>query len=725
MSLPPLPDRARVDARDKVLGRTRYAADVPIPGLLHAMTVPSTIARGRLLSLDIDAAMRVPGVLRVLTSADFANVPPLAPSISQGGYGFQSVQPMAGERIAYRGQAVALVVAQTLEAAIEAAHLVEPRYAAEPFAATLDQPGATPEPLASRGVSAGDAQAALAQAAHRVEVEYRLPAQHHNPIEMISTTASFEDGRLVIHEGSQNTAAIKFGLAAALQLDPERIHVASPYTGGGFGQKNSLQSQTVLVARAAILLGRPVKLVMPRAQLFHTASFRPESRHHVTLGAGADGTLRAARYEVASQASRADSYTGGHHEMPSRLYEMAYLGTESVIHVDTQSPGAMRAPTEHPASVAFECAVDEMAYRLGQDPLAFRLANQARHDPVSGQPFSSRFLEQCLREGAERFGWERRSAAPRSMRADDGTQIGWGVACGAYKAATTPTLAKLRISASGATRFAVAGHELGQGMRSAITAALVAELDCDPARVEVLIGDTEQARQHLTAGSWGTASVIPAVRHAVEQMRARVDALLAGRRVDGNLHRRIAAVRRPFLEVEVQGLGPGQTAAAYTRFLEGRVAATGPVYPGFTSFSWITHFVEVRVEPRTRRVRVPRVVSVADCGRVMSPRTAASQVRGGVVWAIGASLREIGEVDVRFGGALNNDLAEYLVPVNADIGSIEVSFIDQPDPLLNDAGVKGLGEVAMVGAAAAINNAVYHATGTRVRRMPIRVEDLL
>ncbi len=311
------------------------------------------------------------------------------------------------------------------------------------------------------------------------------------------------------------------------------------------------------------------------------------------------------------------------------------------------------------------------------------------------------------------------------MRADDGTQIGWGVACGAYKAATTPTLAKLRISASGATRFAVAGHELGQGMRSAITAALVAELDCDPARVEVLIGDTEQARQHLTAGSWGTASVIPAVRHAVEQMRARVDALLAGRRVDGNLHRRIAAVRRPFLEVEVQGLGPGQTAAAYTRFLEGRVAATGPVYPGFTSFSWIAHFVEVRVEPRTRRVRVPRVVSVADCGRVMSPRTAASQVRGGVVWAIGASLREIGEVDVRFGGALNNDLAEYLVPVNADIGSIEVSFIDQPDPLLNDAGVKGLGEVAMVGAAAAINNAVYHATGTRVRRMPIRVEDLL
>lgn len=725
MSLPPLPDRARVDAHDKVLGRTQYAADVPVPGLLHAMTVPSTIARGRLLDMDIAEAMQVPGVVRILTPADFPNVPPSSPSVTQGGYSFQSVQPMAGDRIAYRGQAVALVVAETLEAAIDAAHRVRPRYAAEAFTATLHQDGATPEVLDSRAVKAGDAAAELARAATRVDVDYHLPAQHHNPMEMISTTASFAQGRLTIYEGTQNSAAIKFGVAAALQLDPSVVHVASPYTGGGFGQKNSLQSQTVLVARAALLLNRPVKLVMPRAQLFHTASFRPESRHRISLGADASGKMVAAQYDAASQASRADSYAGGHHEMPSRLYGIAYAGKESVIHVDAQSPGAMRAPSEHPASFAFECAVDELAYKLGQDPLAFRLANQATHDPVSGKPFSSRFLSECLQEGAQRFGWARRTPAPRSMVEADGTQVGWGVACGAYKASVTPTLATLRITASGTTRFSIAGHELGQGMRSVIAATLIEALNCDPTKLEVLIGDTDAARQHLTAGSWGTASVVPTALQAALKMRAAVAELLAGRAVEGNLHHQLAQVRRPFLEVEVQAMGPGQPPAAFTRFLEGRAAAVGPAYPDFTSFSWIAHFVEVRVEPRTRRVRVPRVVSVADCGRVVSPRTAVSQVRGGVVWAIGASLREVSEVDPRFGGALNNDLAEYIVPVNADIGAIDVSFIDRPDPLFNAAGVKGLGEVAMVGAAAAIGNAIFHATGTRFRHMPIRVEDLL
>ena len=385
----------------------------------------------------------------------------------------------------------------------------------------------------------------------------------------------------------------------------------------------------------------------------------------------------------------------------------------------------MRAPHEHPACFAFESAVDELAYKMGQDPLEFRIANDTKIDPQSGQPLSSRFLKECLTEGARRFGWERRSQAPGSMTGADGTQIGWGVACGTYPSVVTPAVATLRIGADGSTRFATSGHEMGQGMRNAIAAVLIDELRIDPARLEILIGDTSHAPQHLTAGSWGTASSVPVAAEAVVRMRAAVAELLAGRKVAGNLHRQLAVVRRPFLQVEVSRLGPGQKPAALDALREGRYAIFGPNFPGFTTRSYIAHFVEVHIEPSTRRIRMPRAVSIADCGRVVSPRTAASQVHGGVVWAFGAALRETGEVDPRYGGVLNNDLADYVVPVNADIGEIDVGFINEPDPLANAIGVKGLGEVAMVGASAAIANAVFHATGKRIRKLPIRIEDLL
>jgi xanthine dehydrogenase YagR molybdenum-binding subunit len=503
------------------------------------------------------------------------------------------------------------------------------------------------------------------------------------------------------------------------------VDVKSPAVGGAFGQKGWAQRQTAIVARAAMLLGRPVKLVTPRGQVFHLATFRPMSRHRIRLGADAGGKMIAAYYEVEQQNSRAGAFPAAdYHEGAIRLYGIAnYHGTAANIRLDTQAPGHMPAPYEHPACFAFESAADELAYKLGRDSVAFRMANDTSVDMHNGRPLSSRYLNECLSQGAERFGWPARTPAPGSMTARDGMLIGWGLAYRLYPSLVHPAVATLRISADGRTRFAVAGHEFGQGIRTAIAAILIRELQIDAEKLEIVIGDTTGAPQHPTADR-GALPVPCLPRSMRSQIRSAVSELLAGRRIAGNLHHQLAAVRRPFLQVEVSQLGPGQDATLLDALRGGRFAVGGPHYPNFTTMSYIAHFVEVRVEPRTRRVRVPRVVSIADCGRVISPRTAASQVRGGVVWGIGHALREATDVDPRYGGFLNNDLVDYVVPVNADIGHFEVGFIDKPDPLFNGIGLKSLGEVSMTGAAPAVANAIFHATGKRLREIPIRIEYL-
>ncbi|MHA6723165.1 xanthine dehydrogenase family protein molybdopterin-binding subunit [Sphingomonas sp. RS2018] len=717
MTSAPFPDRPRVDAHEKVLGATRYAADFAAAGMLHAMQVPATITKGRITALATEAAMRVGGVVRVLTAADFP--PPPA-----GGPGGPPPPPTIPTDIGYRGQPIALVVAESLEAAIEGAEAIRATYAAAEFTATIDDKGALLQPV--EPTTGGDAAKAMARTVTRHKAEYVSPPQHHNPMEMLSTTAIWQGGVLTVYEGTQGSNMVKGALMRTLHLTSEQVVVKSPQVGGGFGQKGGPQRQTALVARAAMLTGRPVKLVVPRGQIFHNATFRPKNRHRIEIGADADGRMIAVRYDADQQQSRSGQFPPHYHESPPMMYGIAdYHGTAANIRIDTQAPGYMRAPTPHPSSFAFDSAVDELAVKLGVDPVEFRLRHRATRDPIDDKPFSTCFLNECLTEGARRFGWKDRPLGAGRMVRPDGTQVGWGVGCGAYPANVHPTIATLRVGADGKTRFAAAGHEMGQGIRSTIEQVLVRELAIDPAGLEIAIGDTSVAPQHVTAGSWGTASAVTAAEQAAVRLKAAVAELLVGRTPRGNLHRQLAAVRRPSVQVEVTTVGPGQGEKEVARLRQGGMAVSGPDYPQFTSFSYIAHFVEVHVEPRTRRIRVPRVVSVADCGRVISPRTAASQVRGGVVWGISACLREATEVDPRYGGWLNNDLADYVVAVNADIGEIDVAFVDRPDDLFNTLGAKGLGEVAMTGCAAAVANAVYHATGSRLREMPFRIEDLL
>lgn len=711
------PDRPRVDAREKVLGTAKYGADFAIRDMLYAMQVPATIARGRVTALSIDAAMRVPGVVRVLTATDFPPPPPAVP-------GAGPPPPMIVTDVSYRGQPVALVVAESIEAAIEGAEAIRPVYASVEFASVIDAPGVANE--RAKDVVAGDAAAKMARATMRHKAEYVSPAQHHNPMELLSTTAHWQGGVLTVYEGTQSTNLVKGVLMRNLRLTSEQVVVKSPQIGGGFGQKGSVQRQTTLIARAAMLLGRPVKMVVPRGQVFHNATFRPKSRHRIELGSDASGKISAIRYDVDHQASRSSQFGPDYHEHVPQMYGVAdYLGTGADIRLDTQDPGYMRCPYPHPAAFAFESAVDELAFKLGEDPVAFRLRHHAKVDPLNGKPLSSTFLNDCIEEGARRFGWDKRTPAPGSMRLPDGTQIGWGMGCGAYPVLTHPSIATLRVRADGTSRFAVAGHEMGQGIRSMLEQVLIRDLAIDPAGLELAIGDTSVAPQHTTAGSWGTASGAPVAAEAAAKLNLAMADLLDGRRIAGNLHQQLAAIRRPYIEIDVSHVGPGQGAKDLATLRAGGYAIAGPEYPAFTTFSYIAHFVEVHVEPRTRRIRVPRVVSVVDCGRVVSPRTAESQVRGGVVWGISAALREATEVDPRYGGWLNNDLADYYVAVNADIGDIEVGLIDKPDPLVNALGVKGLGEVAMSGVSGAVANAIFHATGKRLREMPFRIEDLL
>lgn len=722
-------DTRRVDAREKVTGAALYATDLHPDHLAHAVLATATVGRGRITELDTSAAAAVPGVLLVLTHLDHLDL--RSPGfVMGGGYGVQSLQPLLDEHIAYRGQAIALVVAETLLAATQAARLVHARYEPEPFAVTLDSPGverisqpvAIPLPFLA-DLDVGDAESAYAAAPLRVDATYDLPAQHQNPMELIGATVWWRGDTVVVHEGTQNATAIRHGLAQQLGIDPGDVEVISPYIGGGFGQKNSLQIHIAPLAVAARRLGRPVKLLVSRTQLFHHTSFRPASRHRIRLGADEHGRMLAALHDVEHQTSRHDLFPLMYTEMTARLYGIGdFRGRQTFARMDTQSPGFMRAPFEHPAAFAFESAVDELAYAAHRDPLEFRLTNDTTVDPVSGEPFSSRHLAQCLRRGAKRFGWSARRQRPASMRTEDGSLVGWGVAVGAYPASIVPAAAHVVAGADGRIRVEVDGHEMGQGIRSAIAILVAENLGVDVRHIDIVVGDTRVATQHLTAGSWGTASTLGAVHAALRELRKQLGADISGL-VD--VAAAVRATGHEHVEARAETLGPGQTEQDGERARQGHPVIAGPEFAGFSTFSWIAHFVEVHVEPTTCRIRVPRVVSVADCGRVASPVTAASQVRGGIVWGIGASLREAGEVDPRYGGFLNASLEEYPVPVNADIGTLDVDFIGEPDLRFHPVGVKGLGEVSMVGVAAAVANAVYHATGVRHRRLPIRIEDVL
>jgi xanthine dehydrogenase YagR molybdenum-binding subunit len=743
----------RLDGRLKVTGQARYAADFAVPNAAHAFLVTSAIARGRIRGFDLAEAEAVPGVLHIMTHQ---NRGPLGAFkfFGQGGEASSGVPPLASDRIAHDGEIIGMVIADSYEAAREAAYRVRVAYEAEEPTATLESRGTETKAAAEASPehedpSLGDAAAALATADIAVEAEYRTPAQHHNAIELFSTTCLWHGDELTVYEPSQWVVGMKHGLARQLGIEPGQVRVQSPFVGGAFGSKGALTQRTALVALAARRLGRPVKLVVTRDQGFTIATYRAETRHRVRLGATRDGRIQAYQHEGWELSSRPDDYVVGGTKNSAVMYASPNIATKVyIVKADRNTPGFMRSPPEVPYMFALEAALDELAVKLGMDPVELRRVNDTDRNPVNGVRYTSRSLMACYDQAAEAFGWKGREPEPRSMR-DGDWLVGWGCATASYPTQFSPAAARVRLTENGSVRVQIAAHDVGTGAYTVIGQTASEILGSPMHKIDVELGDSELPPGPVAGGSVTTASACSAVQMACEAIRDKLvrakaaevtgatgaDARARYRIEDGRIlgpngdaeelakafERLGVGTLEEYAEFTPKGSKPGAIGGLHN----GRVGIIGGPMEDRTMFAFGAEFVEVRVHARTGEIRVPRITGAFAGGRIMNPRTARSQYLGGLIWGISSALHEATEIDERAARYVNDNIAEYLIPVNADIAKVEIILVPEVDAEVNPAGIKGIGELANVGTAAAVANAVYHATGKRIRELPIRIEDML
>ncbi|WP_235978107.1 xanthine dehydrogenase family protein molybdopterin-binding subunit [Streptomyces lycii] len=717
----------RVDARAKVTGAAQYAADARVPGAAHGFLVMSTVARGRISRIDVRAAEAAPGVLAVLTHR---TMPRLRTPPGEVPY-FKSFVPLQDDRIHHAGQPVALVVAGTLEQAQEAATLVEVRYDSErPRAALLDAldeayvpPDSHDEPSE---YTRGDVAAGREQAEVTVDVTYTTVTQHHNPMEPSVTLAVWDGADLTVHESAQGIGFTRSTLAEALDVPPRNVRVLSPYLGGGFGGKGPVWPHTLLTAAAAREVGRPVKLVLSRAHTYSSTGHRAETHQRLALGARRDGRLTFAEHTTTEQVSRTEQSLHAANKATRLLYGIPNLRTvQRAVRLDLPTGSFMRSP-EATTSHVLECALDELSCELGVDPVELRLRNDTRVDLVTGEPFGSRYLAECFRRGAELFGWDRRDPEPRSMRDEDGL-VGWGVAAAAHTGGGFPGgAARVTLSEDGTALVQSGTQDIGTGTYTVMTQVSADGLGVPTDAVRFELGDTRFPGAPLSAGSATVPCTVPGVFAACATARDTVVGM-AVRDPESPLHGRDPGritVRDGRLFVTGD---PGRydTYRAVVRRHGEPVVVNSPPQDSFSGYSTGAVFAEVCVHPRLGTVRVRRVTGVFDPGTVLNHRTARSQAIGGAIWNIGFTLTEHTLIDAHAGRVVNPNLSGYLVPVNADVPRVEVEFIDKPDPTSPALNARGFGETPSTGVTAALANAVYHATGRRIRELPLTPDKLL
>ena len=757
----------RVDGRLKVTGGARYAAEYALANLAHAVMITSTIAKGRVRAIDTSAAERVPGVIKVLTPF---NAPKLGGAPRPGPHASQSQQAsspggasqggqnqgqgaqgpaargaatmrvptlLQDDGVRYNGQPIGLVIADTLEHAREAADLVHVAYESEkPVLDWSKAPLNRPEdvhPLGGERTSKrGDIAKGLAEAAITVDHTYITPLENHNPMEVHSTIAQWDGDSLVLYESTQGIFSVRNTVARHFGLDPQKVRVVAYFTGGGFGSKGGPWSHETLAAMAAREVGRPVKLVLTRRQMFGPVGGRPRTEQRVTLGAKRDGTLTAIRHHSKSTTSTLEDWVEPAISQTRMLYACPNLETQyDLVRVNIGSPTFMRAPGESTGTFALESALDELAYALKMDPVALRVQNYAEQDPESGRPWSSKSLRECYDSAASRFGWSKRNPEPRSMR-DGRWLVGWGMATATYPARRGAAGAVARMTPDGRVWVRAGTQEIGCGTYTSMTQIAAEALGIAPDQVRFELGSTDMPENPASTGSVTAASTGSAVHDVAVALRQKL-VQLAIADAQSPLH----AVAESDVRATDGRLALAGNAARSESFAEllarngGQpVEATISSHPGadaqqYSMHSFGTVFAEVRVDPDLAIVRIPRIVTAHAVGRILNAKTARSQIVGGVVWGVGMALEEETLIDPRTGRYINADLAEYHVPVNADIGEIDTAFIEQPDEHVSTIGAKGVGEIGITGVAAAIANAVYHATGKRVRELPIRIERIL
>ncbi|WP_232628107.1 xanthine dehydrogenase family protein molybdopterin-binding subunit [Methylobacterium sp. Leaf118] len=726
----------RRDGLLKVTGGATFAADNRPEGMLHAVVAVSRIARGRVAHLDVAAARAHPGVVAVMTPE---NAPRLAldPDAKDNPFMFK-LDLLQSDRVRYAHQPIAVVIAETLEAATEGAELLAPRYETEAPRIGLD--GQTPHVPRTVGAgdktsaARGDVEAGLAGAGRRIEAVYETPAQYHNAMEPHAIVAQWDGDRLTVDTPSQGMAMAQMRLAGLFGISPKNILVRSPFLGGGFGSKGFLSGPQVLGVMAAKLVERPVKLVLRREQMFGPVGHRAETRQTLRLGTDADGALTALDHHTLTATSSFDEFYEPASALSRYLYAAPALSTgHSGVRVDTGTPLFMRAPGEASGSAALEAAIDEMAEACGLDPLAFRLKNYAEAEPISGRPFSSKALRACYAEGAARFGWERRSAAPRSMRDAAGRLIGWGVGTALFPALMMQAEARAEIRADGTGTVAIGAHDMGQGAWTALAQIAADGLGIDLDRLDFRSGSSDLPNGGIAGGSAHTATAGSAIHAAAAAALAQLSDLAtndersplfgAGNAGvyarDGRLVRRDDAGRSESFTEILERAGRGSVSAS------GQGSPDPAARDSYAMHAHGAVFAEVSVDPDLGQIRVTRLVGAFAAGRIVNPRLVTSQYYGGMIWGVSFALHENALVDPRTGRVMNANLGEYHVPVNADVPSIEAILVEEHDPHVNPLGIKGVGEIGITGTAGAIANAVYHATGRRVRSMPITLDKLI
>jgi xanthine dehydrogenase YagR molybdenum-binding subunit len=726
----------RVDGRAKVTGAAVYAAEVPVAGVAHAVIVGSAVARGSIRSLDLDAARAAPGVLAVLA-------PGAAPELPHGNEPGtppeRILHLLQDDAIHHADQPIAVVVADTLERAQHAAGLVRAAYDTRAAILEVAAAGArayVPRNLGPRGATdsaRGDVEAGLAAAVHRIAATYTTPVEHHHPMEMHATIAVWQgDDHLTLYDATQGLFNVRRRLAKIFGLPEGNVRVIDHFVGGGFGSKGAPWSHVPLAALAAKVAGRPVKLVVTRPQMAAFVGHRPVTVQRLRLGADARGRLTAIEHQVTSETSRFDEFIEPAASQTRMLYACPNVTTSHrLVRLDIPTPTYTRAPGEASGTYALECAMDELAHAAGLDPLELRVRNHAARDEHEDRPFSSKALLECYRRGAAAFGWDRRKGAPRAMR-DGGRLVGWGMATATYPARRLPCAAIARIDADGDVLVQVGTQDLGTGTYTIMSQISADELGLPLSRVRFELGDTAYPEAPLSAGSMTAASAGSAVKLACAALRRKLAGLAAadpasplhGAAADdldargGELHLRRDRSRRDSYAAIVRRSGAAEVSAQHR-------TEPGEEREQHSMHSFGAAFADVRVDEQLGIVRVARLVGAYAAGKILNAKTARSQLVGGLVWAIGMALHEEAVRDPRTGRVVTRDLADYHVPTNADVPDIQVIFVDEIDPYVNEVGAKGIGEIGNTGAHAAIANAVFHATGRRVRDLPIRLDKVM